>query len=117
MTLAFLFGSLGALMAEIIKRWDQLASMPEKKFNALLRSIRVWAAVLFLVILGGLGGIFTNQQATKATWQFLFVSGAGMMLFVRNIVSAAAKHQPDHLGKEDDVKNPKVVITLRDIFN
>jgi hypothetical protein len=31
MALAFLFGSPGALMAEIIKRWDQLASLPEEK--------------------------------------------------------------------------------------
>jgi len=120
MALAFLFGALGGLIAEIIKRWDQFGSMEDDKFKALSTSVKVWAAIVFLVILGGLGGLFTYQQATKATWQFLFVSGAGMMLFVRNIVSAAAKHQPDHLGGEEGIgrgEKPKVAITLKDIFN
>jgi hypothetical protein len=40
MALAFLFGSPGALMAEIIKRWDQLASLPEEKFSALLKEFQ-----------------------------------------------------------------------------
>jgi hypothetical protein len=63
--------------------------------------------------MGGLGGIFTFQRATNATWQFLFVSGAGMMLFIRNIVSAAGEHRSDPLGKE----KPKADLTFKDILN
>jgi len=122
MEILFLFGALGALVAEVVKRWDQLESLPEKKFAALLQSLKFWTAILFLVVLGGLGGIFAFQQTKTANFQVFFISGAGMMLFVRNIVSASVKHKTDHLGEEE--VNPTAWrtevdtrITLRDIFN
>jgi hypothetical protein len=116
MLTAFLLGALGGLIAEIIKRWDQFGRMSEAKFRSLWRSLKTWAAVLVLIVAGGMGGIFCYQEAPAATWQLLFFTGAGMMLSVRNVLSAAASHAPDHLG----VRSTKGIVQdvkLRDIFN
>ena len=40
MFLAFLFGAIGAIVAEVLKRWQQWNDMPEKRFLALV-SLRV----------------------------------------------------------------------------
>jgi len=37
MFLAFLFGAFGAIVAELLKRWQQWNDMPEKRFLALLK--------------------------------------------------------------------------------
>ena len=38
MFLAFLFAAIGAIVAEILKRWQQWIDMSEKRFLALLRA-------------------------------------------------------------------------------
>ena len=43
MFLAFVFGAFGAIVAELLKRWQQWNDMPEKRFLALLKSIEFWA--------------------------------------------------------------------------
>ena len=42
MFLAFLFGAFGAIVAEVLKRWQQWNDLPEKRFLALLKSIEFW---------------------------------------------------------------------------
>jgi len=116
MTIAFLMGALGAVLSEVVKRWEQFGKITDEKFAALRKSPKVWAAVAFLTVLGGLGGIFASQEADKASLQFLFVSGAGMMLFVRNVLAAVAHNQPEKLGTQSGI-GTKTKITFKDLFN
>jgi hypothetical protein len=116
MTIAFLMGALGAVLAEVVKRWEQFGKITDEKFAALHKSPKVWAAVALLTVLGGLGGIFAFQEADKASLQFLFVSGAGMMLFVRNVLAAVAHNQPEKLGTQSGI-GTKTKITFKDLFN
>ena len=45
MFLGFLFGAFGAIVAEVLKRWQQWNALPEKRFLALLNSIEFWGGL------------------------------------------------------------------------
>src|SRR5260370_40512398 len=62
MFLAFLFGAFGAIVAEVLKRWQQWNDMPEKRFLALLKNIEFWAITVFLILLGGSVGVFERTK-------------------------------------------------------
>jgi len=47
MAIAFLLGAFGALVAEVLKRWQQWSDLPEDQFRALVKSVKFWAATLF----------------------------------------------------------------------
>ena len=68
MFLAFLFGAFGAIVAEVLKRWQQWNEMPEKRFLALLKSIEFWAITVFLILLGGSVGVFEGTKTHPIDW-------------------------------------------------
>jgi hypothetical protein len=59
---AFLFGAFGAIVAEVVKRWQQWNDMPKNRFLALLKSIEFWAITVFLILLGGSVGVFEGTK-------------------------------------------------------
>ena len=94
MAIAFLLGAFGALVAEVLKRWQQWSDLPEDQFYALVKSVKFWAATLFLILLGGLAGIYAGTRARTVDWQLCFFGGIGFMSIIRNILAAfgCSKH-------------------------
>ena len=90
MAIAFLLGAFGALVAEVLKRWQQWSDLPEDQFRALVKSVKFWAATLFLILLGGLAGIFAGTRTQTVDWQLCFFGGIGFMSIIRNILAALA---------------------------
>jgi hypothetical protein len=56
------------------------------------------------------------QETDKATLELLFVSGAGIMLFVRNLLTAVAAHNSSKATTGTILENP-TKITVKDLFN
>ena len=92
MFLAFLFGAIGAIVAEVLKRWQQWNDMPEKRFLALLKSIEFWAITVFLILLGGSVGVFEGTKTHPIDWSLCFFVGVGAISTVRNFLSGVAAH-------------------------
>jgi len=92
MFLAFLFGAFGAIVAEVLKRWQQWNDMPEKRFLALLKSIEFWAITVFLILLGGSVGVFEGTKTHPIDWPLCFFVGVGVISTVRNFLSGVAAH-------------------------
>src|SRR5271157_6033347 len=92
MFLAFLFGAFGAIVAEVLKRWQQWNDMPEKRFLALLKSIEFWAITVFLILLGGSVGVFKGTKTHPIDWSLCFFVGVGAISIVRNFLSGVAAH-------------------------
>lgn len=92
MFLAFLFGAFGAIVAEVLKRWQQWNDMPEKRFLALLKSIEFWAITVFLILLGGSVGVFEGTKTHPIDWSLCFFVGVGAISTVRNFLSGVAAH-------------------------
>ena len=90
MAIAFLLGAFGALVAEVLKRWQQWSDLPEDQFRALVKSVKFWAATLFLILLGGPAGIFAGTRIQTVDWPLCFFGGIGFMSIIRNILSALA---------------------------
>jgi hypothetical protein len=93
MFLAFLFGAFGAIVAEVLKRWQQWNDMPEKRFLALLKSIEFWAITVFLILLGGSVGVFEGTKTHPIDWSLCFFVGVGAIGTVRNFLSGVAAHE------------------------
>ena len=92
MFLAFVFGAFGAIVAELLKRWQQWNDMPEKRFLALLKSIEFWAITVFLILLGGSVGVFEGTKTHPIDWSLCFFVGVGAISTVRNFLSGVAAH-------------------------
>src|SRR5271165_906742 len=92
MFLAFLFCAFGAIVAEVLKRWQQWNDMPEKRFLALLKSIEFWAITVFLILLGGSVGAFGGTKTHPIDWSLCFFVGVGAISTVRNFLSRVAAH-------------------------
>jgi hypothetical protein len=93
MFLAFLFGAFGAIVAEVLKRWQQWNDMPEKRFLALLKSIEFWAITVFLILLSGSVGVFEGTKTHQIDWSLCFFVGVGAIGTVRNFLSGVAAHE------------------------
>src|SRR5271165_7542140 len=78
------FRRLGAIVAELLKRWQQWNDMPEKRFLALLKSIELWAITVFLILLGGSVGVFEGTKTHPIDWSLCFFVGVGAISTVRN---------------------------------
>jgi hypothetical protein len=71
MFLAFLFGAFGAIVAEVLKRWQQWNDMPKKRFLALLKSIEFCAIAVFLILLSGSVGVFEGIKRHPIDWPYV----------------------------------------------
>jgi hypothetical protein len=67
MELAFLFGAFGAIVAEVLKRWQQWNDMPE--------------------------GCFEGTKTNPLDWSLCFFVGVGAMSTVRNFLSGLAAQE------------------------
>jgi tetratricopeptide (TPR) repeat protein len=90
MFLTFFFGAFGAIVAELLKRWQQWNEMPEKRFFALFKSIELWSITLFLILLGGGVGVFEGRKTHPIDYSLSFFVGVGAVSIVRNFLSAMA---------------------------
>ena len=90
MFLAFLFGVCGAIVAEVLKRWQQWYNMPEKRFLALLQSKEFWLINALLILIGGTVGLLEGQRARPFDWSVCFLVSVGAVTFVRNFLSGLA---------------------------
>ena len=108
---AIIFGILGALLAEALKRWEQYGKLPKAKFNALFTDLRAWLALAILALLGGLFGYFTLERNPKTTMDVCFFAGVGGMSVVRNFLSAAVHNREVTLGSSVNDS-----LSLRDIL-
>jgi len=90
MFLAFLFGAIGAIVAEVLKRWQQWNDMPEKRFLALLKGIEFWAITVFLILLGGSVGVFEGTKTHPIDWSLCFFVGRAIST-VRNFLSGVGR--------------------------
>lgn len=101
MITAFSLGAFGALAAEILQRWKQFNDLPEDRFRLMLSTLKFWSLALFLVALGGVGGLLAVSDPAKIDWKVCFLSGVGVMALVRNVLSgAAAQTAPKNLKSE-----------------
>jgi tetratricopeptide (TPR) repeat protein len=90
MFLTFFFGAFGAIVAELLKRWQQWNEMPEKRFFALFKSIEFWSITLFLILLGGGVGAFEGKKMHPIDYSLCFFVGVGAVSIVRNFLSGMA---------------------------
>jgi tetratricopeptide (TPR) repeat protein len=90
MFLTFFFGAFGAIVAELLKRWQQWNEMPEKRFFALFKSIEFWSITLFLILLGGGVGVFEGRKTHPSDYSLCFFVGVGAVSIVRNFLSGMA---------------------------
>jgi tetratricopeptide (TPR) repeat protein len=90
MFLTFFFGAFGAILAELLKRWQQWNEMPEKRFFALFKSIEFWSITLFLILLGGGVGVFEGRKTHPIDYSLCFFVGVGAVSIVRNFLSGMA---------------------------
>ena len=90
MFLTFFFGAFGAIVAELLKRWQQWNEMPEKRFFALFKSIEFWFITLFLILLGGGVGVFAGRKTNPIDYSLCFLVGVGAVSILRNILSGMA---------------------------
>jgi tetratricopeptide (TPR) repeat protein len=90
MVVAFLFGAFGAIVIEVLKRWQQWNDLPEKRFLALLKSVDFWAVTLFLILLGGSVGVFAGTKVHPIDCVLCFFVGIGVISTVRSILSVLA---------------------------
>jgi len=101
MFLAFLFGAIGAIVAEVLKRWQQWNDMPEKRFLALLKSIEFWAITVFLILLGGSVGVFESTKTHPIDWSLCFFVGVGAIrldgAYSNTLLSLAVARARRHL--------------------
>jgi H+/Cl- antiporter ClcA len=67
MITAFIFGALGALSGEVLKLWEQFRKMTDRKFRQLVKSPKFWTMAIILTGVGGLGGIFANEEGKSIT--------------------------------------------------
>jgi hypothetical protein len=93
MFLAFFFAAIGAIVAEVLKRWQQWNNMPEKRSVALLKSKESWAVTVFLILLGGSMGAFEATRTHPIDWSLSFFVGVGAISTIRNILSGAAAYE------------------------
>jgi hypothetical protein len=94
MLLAFFFGAFGAIVAEVLKRWQQWNELPEERFRALFKSLKFWSIAVFLVLLGGTVGCFEGTKTNPIDWSLCFFVGIGAMSTVRNFLSGLAAQEP-----------------------
>jgi tetratricopeptide (TPR) repeat protein len=87
---AFFFGACGAIVTEVLKRWQQWNNVPEGRFLALLQSKEFWLITLFLILLGGSVGHFEGAKTRPFDWSVCFLVSAGVISIIRNLLSALA---------------------------
>ena len=90
MFFAFFFGACGALVMEVLKRWQQWNNVPEGRFLALLQNKEFWLVTLFLVLLGGSIGLFGASKTRPFDWSVCFFVSAGAISIIRNLFSGLA---------------------------
>jgi tetratricopeptide (TPR) repeat protein len=90
MYFAFFFGACGALVTEVLKRWQQWNNVPEGRFLALLQNKEFWLVTLFLVLLGGSVGLFETSKTRPFDWSVCFFVSAGVISIIRNFFSGLA---------------------------
>jgi tetratricopeptide (TPR) repeat protein len=90
MYFAFFFGAGGALVTEVLKRWQQWNNVAEGRFLALLQNKEFWLVTLFLVLLGGSVGLFEASKTRPFDWSVCFFVSAGAISIVRNFFSGLA---------------------------
>jgi peptidoglycan/LPS O-acetylase OafA/YrhL len=109
MQTAFFLGALGALLAVVLKRWEQYGRLKREEFNELFKDIRLYLAAVVLVVIGGLGGIFAYQGGPGGdvkNWQTLFLAGAGSMMLIRSAAAGAAgQQQQQPLGNKPPLRD------------
>ena len=86
----FFFGACGALVNEVLKRWQQWNNLPEGRFLALLQNKEFWLVILFLVLLGGSVGLFGASKTRPFDWSVCFFVSAGAISIIRNFFSGLA---------------------------
>ena len=90
MYFAFFFGACGALVTEVLKRWQQWNNVPEGRFLALLHNKEFWLVTLFLVLLGGSVGLFEASKTRPFDWAVCFFVSAGAISIIRSFFSGLA---------------------------
>jgi tetratricopeptide (TPR) repeat protein len=90
MFFAFFLGACGALITEVLKRWQQWNNLPEGRFLALLQNKEFWLVTLFLVLLGGSVGLFEASKTRPFDWFACFFVSAGTISIIRNFFSGLA---------------------------
>jgi tetratricopeptide (TPR) repeat protein len=90
MFFAFFFGACGALVNEVLKRWQQWNNLAEGRFSALLQNKEFWFVTLFLILLGGNVGLFEASKTRPFDWAVCFFVSAGAISIIRNFLSGLA---------------------------
>ena len=90
MFFAFFFGACGALVTEVLKRWQQWNNVPEGRFLTLLQNKEFWMVTLFMVLLGGSVGLFGASKNRPFDWSVCFFVSAGAISIIRNFFSGLA---------------------------
>src|ERR1043166_10276495 len=113
-----ILGAAGALVSEIIKQWEKFGKMPEKKFKALFRSWKTWAAAIFLIVVGGLSAWFLTSRVASATPELGFFSGVGAMSLLRQFLAGASANRVTKLGPGDRATRfaPEDAVDWKDVF-
>jgi tetratricopeptide (TPR) repeat protein len=93
---AFFFGACGALVTEVLKRWQQWNNMSEGRFLALWQNKEFWLVILFLVLAGGSVGLFEASKTRPFDWSACFFVSAGAISIIRNILSGLAARGSSH---------------------
>jgi tetratricopeptide (TPR) repeat protein len=88
----FFSAPFGAIVAEVLKRWQQWSDMPEKRFLALSKTIEFWAITVFLILLSGSVGVFEGTKTHPIDWSLCFFVGVGAISTVRNFLSGVVAH-------------------------
>lgn len=96
----FLFGVVGAICLELIKFYELSGNLTDTRFRKLLRSPRVWSAVLALLVASGLTAwaVHADEEHTKLL--HVFITGAAARSVLRQLISARLSQRGLTLGNE-----------------
>lgn len=103
----FLFGSGGAVAAELLKLYDYRSKLSTKKFQAMAHSRLFWAIVVGMILASGFVAVVVNT-GTQATLLQVVLTGMGARGIARGAGEAgtAMSHKMT-LGDS---------VTIRDVF-
>jgi hypothetical protein len=94
-----LWGSLGAVLAELVKQRQKWSALSEAKFRAQFKSLKFWATFLFLVGCGASASYFLYEDAGAGLSAFsCFGAGAGAQALIRSLGASAVTIQGSRFG-------------------